>query len=75
MFTTYYKEVISKTKQRSLNNYKGILRKDYPRWIGWKILLSYKEKGVHASLVQDELLDILVENHYYLKYLESTYLK
>lgn len=51
-------------------NYCGIIRKEYPKWEGWKIISEYKEKGIDVQDITDTRLEILVENFYMLKYIE-----
>lgn len=50
-------------------NYLGISRKENPKWLGWKIINAYKEKGVHITEINDKTLDVLVQNFYYTIYL------
>jgi hypothetical protein len=49
----------------------GISRKEYPKWEGWKLLNNYKEQEVNIDDIDDKTLDILVQNFYYMKYLET----
>lgn len=71
MFETYFEEITVKT-DKLYYNYIGINRKEFPKWEGWKIINKYKEDGIDIKEIQDERLDILVRNFYYLKYLEET---
>ena len=70
MFEQYFIEVTEKT-DKLYYNYIGINRKEFPKWEGWKIINKYKEQGVDIKDIQDERLDILVKNFYYLKYLSE----
>ena len=49
----------------------GISRKEYPKWEGWKIINQYKENDVELKTVVDPVLDIMVENFYYIRYLQE----
>lgn len=53
------------------NNYCGIVRKDYPKWAGWKLINHYKQNDVQLADIKDENLDKLVENFYYLEYMKK----
>jgi hypothetical protein len=70
LFEQYFIEVTEKT-DKLYYNYIGINRKEFPKWEGWKIINKYKEQGVDIKDIQDERLDILVKNFYYLKYLSE----
>lgn len=69
MFDLYYQEIIKLDKL--YYNYLGINRKEFPKWEGWKVINKYKEKGVDIKEIQDDKLDILVKNFYYLKYISD----
>lgn len=71
-FETYFMEIVSKT-DRLYYNYQGINRKEYPKWEGWKVITKYKEQDVDIKKINDETLDVLVRNFYYLKYLEERF--
>jgi hypothetical protein len=66
----YIKEQIQNT-DKLYYNYCGINRKEYPKWNGWKIINKYKEKNINIKDIEDEILDLLVENFYRLKYMEN----
>lgn len=72
MFEIYYKDV-QKNTTKMYYSFVGINKKDFPKWEGWKIILKYKDAGVLPDDIQDELLDILVENFYRLKYLQEKF--
>ena len=71
-FETYFQETISKFDRLNYN-YLGISRKEYPKWQGWKIINSYKEQDVEVRDIQDEVLEVLVRNFYYLKYIQEKF--
>lgn len=68
MFDQYFIEITEKT-DKLYYNYIGINRKEFPKWEGWKIINKYKEEGVDIKDIQDERLDVLVRNFYFLQYL------
>ena len=70
MFKEYYENIRLNT-DKLFYNYVGISRKDYPKWEGWKIINAYKENNLDIKTINDKKLDILVENFYYIKYLEK----
>jgi len=67
---TYLKSEPSK-HHKLYNSYLGISKKEYPKWSGWKIITSYKDRGIDVNLIQDEILDVYVQNFYMLKYLKE----
>lgn len=54
-------------------NFKGISRKEFPKWVGWKVINNYKAIGVDIKEIEDDNLNILVRNFYYLKYIKENY--
>ena len=58
---------------KQYGNYMGISKTEYPRWLGWKIIDSYKTLGVHVSEIHDNDLQLLVYNFYYLKWIQREY--
>lgn len=70
MFKEYFERVVISTDKLSYN-YMGISRKEYPKWEGWKIINQYKENDVELKTVIDPVLDIMVENFYYIRYLQE----
>jgi len=70
LFYNYYEENIA-NRDKLFNNYLGISRKEYPKWVGWKIIDSYRLKNEDIKLLEDEYLSILVINFYYLKYIKE----
>jgi hypothetical protein len=70
LFEEYYQEITLKYDKLNYN-YIGINRKEYPKWGGWKIINKYKEQGVDIKEIQDDTLEELVRNFYYLKYLQQ----
>lgn len=71
MFKDYLEVQLDETYKLQYN-FKGISRKEFPKWSGWKIINQYKENGVDIKDIKDDQLDILVENFYYLKYLSES---
>lgn len=78
-FATYLEEQLnsnpqytSKTKQTH-ESYCGIVKREYPKWEGWKVIKEEKAKGISAHNISNEKLEILVSNFYYIKYIELTY--
>ena len=69
MFKEYF-ENIKNTSDKLYYNYMGISKKEFPKWEGWKIINSYKESNTDLHTVNNDSLNILVENFYYIKYLE-----
>lgn len=53
------------------SEYKGISKKEYPKWKGWKVINSYKAKGIRVAEIRDEELDTLVENFYFVMFLKE----
>ena len=70
LFKEYFESVVISTDKLSYN-YMGISRKEYPKWEGWKIINQYKENDVELKTVVDPVLDIMVENFYYIRYLQE----
>lgn len=70
MFEEYFVNVIS-TTDKLYYNYLGINRKEFPKWEGWKIINCYKESGVDIKEIEDDRLDVLVRNFYYLRFLSK----
>ena len=50
--------------------YKGIKRKDFPRWIGW-IYIDNLKGTLNVSEIESEYLEILVQNFFLIKYLSE----
>lgn len=56
------------TNQRFYCSFQGIKRKEYPKWLGWNYIDSLK--GItNVSEIDSELMILLVENFYIVKYL------
>lgn len=56
------------TNQRFYCSFQGIKRKEYPKWLGWNYIDSLK--GItNVSDIDSELMILLVENFYLVKYL------
>jgi hypothetical protein len=68
-FKSFLDEKLSST--RGSNAFCGISKKEFPKWSGWKIISEYQEMGVSPSDINDKRLDILVENYYYVFYIEE----
>jgi len=68
-----FKEFLNKSIEEKLTAscYMGIIKKDFPKWEGWKIIEIYKEKGVAIDKINDKHLNILVENFYRLEYIKQ----
>lgn len=56
-----------KTKQ-----YNSILRTEYPKWNGWKILDFYNSINIEINKKELTIINILEENFYLIKMLESS---
>ena len=52
--------------------YRGIRRKEYPRWQGWDYIDDLKGT-VNVSEIDCEFLDLLVENFHLIRYIGLTY--
>ena len=50
--------------------YRGIKRKDYPRWIGWTFIDNLKGT-LNVSEIESEYLEILVQNFFLIRYLSE----
>ena len=72
LFEEYYEQIVIKYDRLNYN-YIGINRKEFPKWEGWKIINKYKERGVDIKEIQDERLDTLVRNFYYLKFISEKF--
>lgn len=72
MFQLYFEEAMDGVEKLNYN-YLGISRKDYPKWQGWKIITEYKDQGLEISEIKSKRLDILVQNFYYLKYIQEQF--
>ena len=59
-----------KTKQ-----YNQILRTEYPKWNGWKILDFYNSINLELDKKEHILVQILEENFYLIKKIKKTILK
>lgn len=57
--------------EKTNTNYLGISKKESPKWGGWSIINKYRQSGILARDIEDSNLLILVENYYYLLYLEE----
>lgn len=52
--------------------FRGIKRKDFPKWAGWNYIDGLK--GTTAvSDIDDELINLLVENFYLVQFIRATY--
>jgi len=67
----YLSSLSCQIKQHS--NYLGICKRDFPKWEGWAIISRYKTHGVKVQDVEDQTLDYLVMNHYYLEFIKYMY--
>lgn len=57
-----------KTKQ-----YNSIIRTEYPKWNGWKILDFYNSLNLEIKSTEQDIIQILEENFYLVKELEQNY--
>ena len=65
-FEEFFEERL--TNQRFYCSFQGIKRKEYPKWLGWNYIDSLK--GItNVSDIDSELMILLVENFYLVKYL------
>jgi len=64
---------VQKEKEKLHYNYCGIVKKKFPKWHGWKIISKYKESDESLSKYDEFILDILVENFYYLEYIKNNH--
>lgn len=69
-FFAFFQEQ-TKSSEKLYCNYLGITRKEYPKWSGWKIIVEYKERGFDIKDINDPVLEKLVKNFYYLKWIEE----
>lgn len=72
MFNEYFENSI-KGCDKLYNNYLGISRKEYPKWQGWEVIMTYKDRGIDVKLISDKSLDVHVRNFYYIKYLSEKF--
>lgn len=71
-FNDFYNKVISSDYLiNDYNNYKGISRKIYPKWTGWKILNEYSNLNTEINTINDEKLNVLVKNFYYILFFST----
>lgn len=70
MFETYYQKILNNNDKLHYN-YLGIIRKEFPKWEGWKIINRYKSENIDIKNIKDEKLDVMVKNFYYLKYIQD----
>lgn len=68
-FDQYFREIESLPCY--YNNYKGIVKKEYPKWQGWKIIAEHRLNGVLAENINDVKLDLFVRNFYYVLYIKE----
>lgn len=65
-FEEFFEERL--VNQRFYCSFQGIKRKEYPKWLGWNYIDSLK--GItNVSDIDSELMILLVENFYIVKYL------
>jgi len=65
-FEEFFEERLA--NQRFYCSFQGIKRKEYPKWLGWNYIDSLK--GItNVSDIDSELMILLVENFYLVKYL------
>lgn len=69
-FNDYFKQAVQDTIKNQVS-YMGIVKKEYPKWIGWNIIRSLNKKG--EPYVDDAILESCVQNFYYIKYLEQKF--
>lgn len=59
--------------KRLLGFYLGIDKTQYPKWPGWIIIREYYSLGIKPRDIEDERLDCLVDNFYFLIKLSNTF--
>lgn len=72
MFDKYLEDSVA-GRDKLYHNYLGITKKEFPKWQGWKIIASYKDRGIDVKLISDKSLDVHVRNFYYVKYLSERF--
>lgn len=78
-FSTFLEEQLEKyplytTKTKiTQETYCGIVKREFPKWEGWKVIKEEKSNGVSMGNIKNEKLEILVSNFYYIKYIELKY--
>ena len=72
MFDKYLEDSVT-GRDKLYHNYLGITKKEFPKWQGWKIIASYKDRGIDVKLISDKSLDARVRNFYYVKYLSERF--
>ena len=70
LFCEYLKEQTKDTCKLYYNFY-GISRKEFPKWPGWKIINQYKKDNVNIKEIEDNILNMLVRNFYYLQFMQE----
>lgn len=54
--------------------YNSIIRIEYPKWNGWKILDFYNSINIDINSKEHIIIDILEENFYLVKRIQELYL-
>lgn len=67
----FLKKIENATKKN--NCYMGILKKEYPKWQGWKIIELHKAQGTLITDINDEYLDVLIKNYYRIVYIKDNF--
>ena len=57
--------------QKFYCSFQGIKRKDYPKWLGWSYIDNLKGT-VSVQNINTEIIDLLVQNFFIVKYLNVT---
>lgn len=70
IFEKYYSEVLKDNIKKN-NNFLGISKKENPKWEGWKIIESFKERGVPIVEINDSYIMLLVENYHRIKHIKE----
>jgi hypothetical protein len=66
-----YLELKTYNKPMCLNTYKGIKKKKYPKWQGWKVLKRLKAE---KKPFESDYLDLLVYNFYLCQFIKENFL-
>ncbi len=73
MFKEYFDKHTQPTSL-TYQNYKGIKRKDYPKWVGWRVINNHKKNNISIGNIMDTDLELMVINFYKLKYIQSRFI-
>ncbi len=54
-------------------NYKGIIKKEHPKWVGWKLINKYKKENIKVYDIFDDDLNLMVRNFYYIQFISTEF--